>query len=101
MSTTSADHGEFLQGIRLRSVSLPEGVPYRPEGLAIGQGFTPLVLSQDIDLVNLLRQRRRLLGDSGRVVVAYRELWTAQHPRVWSGLSCSKSCREVCELEED
>jgi hypothetical protein len=36
-----------------------------------------MVLSQDVDLVKLLRQRRRLLGDRGRVVVPYRELWTS------------------------
>jgi len=36
-----------------------------------------VVLDQHVDLTKLLRQRTRLLGQKGLVVVPYKEIWTA------------------------
>jgi len=40
-----------------------------------------MILSEDVSLIDYLRQRRRLLAEEGLVVVPYAELWSGSRNR--------------------
>ncbi|HZW05435.1 MAG TPA: hypothetical protein VFF58_00875 [Candidatus Nitrosotalea sp.] len=75
---SSYTRGLFLS---LSGISLPAAQAIvtgkQPNFFVMDGHELTMVLTQDIDLVQLLRQRRRLLGDRGRVVVPYKDLWTS------------------------